>query len=98
MRFFESNYRYNMHSLGFHYIVEFNTRTRKDRDMYFELVKAFINLYGEEKESLPPEPGAMFSKWKINENWRTEYRASLKRRRIYLKEASAYTMAMLRLS
>lgn len=98
MRFFESNYRYNMHSAGFHYIVEFNTRKAKDRDMFYQLGKAFTELYGEEKQVLPAEPGEKFSKWKINENWRTEYRSSLKRRRIYLKEASAYTMAMLRLS
>ncbi len=100
MRFIESNYRYNMYSAGFHYIVEFNTRRASDRDMYASMHKVLTSMYGVEKERIEPDPNVIgsFPKWVVNENWRVESRPSLKRRRIYLKDKGAYTMALLKLS
>lgn len=95
MKYIESNYRHKMYSAGFHYILEFNTRTFRDRELYSSLFEEFVNMYGADKERMVTES---YPKWKYNDNWRAEYTSSMNRRRIYLKESSAYTMAMLRIT
>lgn len=100
MRSFESNHRYLMYSAGFHYIVEFNTRLSRDRDLYGKLVKAFTNTFGPDKFQVEVErqSGGKHMVWRGSDDWRTEYRPSMKRKRIYLKDGSPLTMAMLQIS
>lgn len=97
MRIIESNYRYTLFNLGFHYILEFNVRSSKERNLFIEMSQGFTKLYGPVKEQLPKEPGELFSRWRYNDLWRTDYTAQRKRRRIYYKEQNAHTMVLLRM-
>lgn len=89
-----------MYSAGFHYIVEFNTRLSRDRDLYQKLYKSFSNIYGPDKFQVEVDriDGGKHTVWRSSDDWRTEYRPSMKRKRIYLKDASPLTMAMLQIS
>lgn len=98
MRFIESNYRYKMYSAGFHYILEFRTRVFADRQLYPKLVKSLEDIYGPVRKELPPREGEAFKRYEMNENWRIETMTSQKKRRIYLKDGSAYTMASLKIT
>jgi len=89
-----------MYWAGFRYIVEFNTRIAKDRELYVKLATAFTNTFGPDKQQVEVErhDGGKHMVWRSNDEWRTDYRPSMKRRRIYLKEGSVLTMAMLQIS
>jgi hypothetical protein len=96
MRYFESNHRYKLHKEGFHYIAEFAWRNQKDRDLFFKLKRNFEEQYGpyRDKEFLVNNALAT---WKYNEHWRAEQNVSAKRIRIYLREESALSMALLKI-
>lgn len=100
MKFFKSNHRYNMYNQGFHYIAEFNTKKQADRELYSRLCEHMKEMYGPVKTEITvvKAQGLVFPKFTLNDNWRVDYREALKRRRIYLKDETAYTFAMLKLS
>lgn len=88
-----------MHNQGFHYIAEFNTKRQADRELYVRLCDVMKEMYGPVWSDVPVQAhGMMFPKRTANDNWRVDYRESLKQRRIYLKDETAYTYAMLKLS
>ena len=97
MRVIESNHRYLLYNLGFHYILEFNVKSAKERNLFVEMSQGFTELYGPVKEELPREPGALFTRWRFNDLWRADYSTKRNRRRIYYKEQNAHTMVMLRM-
>ena len=92
MRTFKSDGRYNLHSRGFHYIVEFSWHGRDDRSLYWALIKEFEEIYG------PPRYLDIEKNMRVlNDNWRCESNAKAKRRRIYLKEDTGLSMALLKI-
>jgi len=95
MKYFQSNHRYKLYSQGFHHIAEFRWNNRNDRVLFLELKKIFTEQYGpdKDKEFLHNNLGV----WKYNNNWRAEHNTSAKRIRIYLKEESAMSLAMLKI-
>jgi hypothetical protein len=97
MRVIESNHRYNLYNLGFHYILEFNVRSRSEQESFLKMRQGFASLYGPLWEELPKQPGELFARRRVNDNWRTDYNERHKRRRIYYKEQNAHTMVMLRI-
>ena len=94
MNLFKSDGRYKWHSLGFHYIVEFRWADRSDREQYSRLIKYFKEIYGPDREKVYDiNPG--LGRWVRNTNWLCEQNIQAKRRRIYLREESALTLALL---
>jgi hypothetical protein len=91
---FKSDGRYKYHDRGLHYIAEFRWASLEERMLFTKLIKVMVDTYGPEKEKQMSEHG--YTTWKLNENWRCEQNRSAKRRRIYLREESALTMALLR--
>lgn len=99
MKFFKSNHRYNMYNQGFHHIAEFNTKRQADRDLYRGLCDVLKEMYGPISTEVTVQAhGMTFPRYIPNDNWRVDYREKLKRRRIYFKDETAYTYAMLKLS
>lgn len=102
MKQYKSDGRYKYHSLGFHYIVQFQWAGLEDRQLFAKLIKVFEELYGPYKEKVLHHKTAngedyYFPQWKYNDNWRCEQTRSARRRRIYLKEESALSLALLRI-
>lgn len=95
MKFFKSNHRYKLYKEGFHYIAEFNWRNHASRDMFFKLKKIFEEQYGpyRDKEFLSNS----LPRWTYNEHWRAENSVGTRRTRIYLREESALSMALLKI-
>jgi len=96
MRQFKSDGRYKYHSLGFHYIVEFGWVNREDRVLFVDLMHQFEDMYGKHIHQKINADG-----WPVktfNEHYRLEQSIKARRRRIYLREESALTMALLRIS
>lgn len=102
MRQYKSDARYKYYSSGFHYIVEFRWAELEDRQLFAKLLKIFEEMYGPDKEKVLHHKTAdgsdyYFPQWKYNTDWRFEQNRSAKRRRIYLKEESALSLALLRI-
>lgn len=99
MKQYKSDGRYKYYSLGLHYIVEFRWAALEDRQLFSRLLRIFEELYGPDKEKIfQNEDGTQcFPYWKYNTDWRFEQNRSAKRRRIYLKEESALSLALLRI-
>jgi hypothetical protein len=96
MRQFKSDGRYKYHSLGFHYIVEFGWVNREDRVLFVDLMHQFEDMYGKHIHQEINADG-----WPVktfNEHYRLEQSNKARRRRIYLREESALTLALLRIS
>jgi len=96
MRQFKSDGRYKYHNLGYHYIVEFGWVNREDRVLFVDLMHQFEDIYGKhihQEINTDGWPVKMF-----NEHYRIEQSIKARRRRIYLREESALTMALLRIS
>jgi len=96
MRQFKSDGRYKYYGLGYHYIVDFRWQHRDDRLLFVKLISQFKEMYG---ESMHQEINA--NGWpvkKFNEHYLIEQSIKDRRRRIYLKEESALTMALLQIS
>jgi hypothetical protein len=94
MKQFKSDGRYKYHDKGFHYIVEFRWSHYDDRQLYIKLLNAFTEIYGPEKDKFISEHG--YTLWKWNQDWRCEQNRGAKRRRIYLREESVLSLALLR--
>ena len=98
MKQYKSDARYKLYSQGFHYIVEFRWHNQEDRVLFSNLITVFKEMYGPDKEKvLYDEAGNFVPHWKINDTWRCEQNRSAKRRRIYLKEESILSLALLRI-
>jgi hypothetical protein len=95
MKLFKSDGRYNFHSQGYHYIAEFRWANTEERVLFAKLLDAFKELYGPDKEKVRRE-GYSYDIWQYNPEWRYEQKKSVKRRRIYLKDESSLTLAMLK--
>jgi hypothetical protein len=96
MKQFKSDGRYKYYTQGFHYIVEFRWATLEDKQLFLKLKSEFTLMYGLEKER-SDSAGYGYFVWKFNEYWRSEQNRNAKRRRIYLKEESALSLALLRI-
>lgn len=94
MKQYKSDGRYKYHNQGFHYIVDFRWTNTDDQQLFRKLLKIFEELYGPVKEKVIREDS--YPVWKLNPDWRFEQVRSAKRRRIYLKEESVLSMALLR--
>lgn len=92
---FKSDGRYKYHNRGLHYIVEFRWNSRDERLQFSELVKFFKELYGPEREQVLNSAGT-YMIWKNNPDWQYEQNMKAKRRRIYLKEESVLSLALLK--
>lgn len=95
MKQYKSDGRYKYHNQGFHYIVDFRWTSLEDQQLFRKLLKVFEELYGPVKEKIVREDS--YPVWKLNPDWRFEQVRSAKRRRIYLKEESVLSMALLRI-
>ena len=94
MRQFKSDGRYKYHNLGFHYIVDFRWQHREDRLLFVKLIGQFKEMYG---DHIIEEPNAHgFPIKKFNPDYHYEQSFSAKRRRFYLREESALTLALLK--
>jgi hypothetical protein len=96
MRQFKSDGRYKYHNLGFHYIVEFRWHHHEDRLLFVRLMTQFKEMYGDHIHQEFNTNG--WPTKKFNEHYRIEQSAAAKRRRIYLKEETALTLALLKIS
>lgn len=98
MKQYKSDKRYKYFNLGLHYIVEFRWAASEETILFNKLRRVFEEMYGPDKEKLMyTDSGAYFPNWKYNTDWRFEQNRSAKRRRIYLKEESALSLALLRI-
>jgi len=95
MKQYRSDGRYKYHGQGFHYIVDFAWNNRDDQLLFTKLTKVFAELYGDEKTETKIDGWRSRCTW--NENWRSERNFKAKRRRIYLKEESVLSLALLRI-
>jgi hypothetical protein len=94
---FKSDGRFKYYDKGLHYIVQFQWSSHADRQLFAKLIKYFDEQYGPHKEKLKyTDTGAYFPNWRYNQNWRCEQNANAKRRRIYLKDESMLSMALLK--
>lgn len=93
MKVFKSDGRYNHHKKGLIYIGEF--LWNGERKLFASLLPVFEKMYGPQRETVQNEKGFTF--WQYNENYRFEQNARVKRRRIYVKDEGAFTIAMLQL-
>lgn len=94
MKQFKSDGRFKFHDKGLCYIVEFGWANLSDRALFSRLIAFFKEMYGPEKEKKYRENG--YAYWTMNENWRCEQNRSARRRRIYLKDESVLTIALLK--
>ncbi len=94
MKLFKSDGRYKYHNQGLHYIVEFRWANRDDREQFAKLVRYFKELYGAEREKVF-DVNPNLGRWVTNKEWRSEQNMKSKRRRIYLKDESVLTLALL---
>lgn len=92
MRIFKTDGRYKLHDRGFHHIVEFRWHGLEDKTLFQKLFTQFTEMYGPARY-VDPERGLQV--W--NDNWRFEQSRSAKRRRIYLKEDTGLSLALLKL-
>ena len=95
MKQFKSDGRYKYHNQGFQYIVEFRWANCDDQELFIKLRLVFTDMYGKEKEKIY-DHNPVLGRWVMNEHWRLEVNRSAKRRRIYLKDDSALSLALLR--
>ena len=95
MKQFKSDRRYKYYNQGFQYIVEFRWANRDDQELFTKLQMVFADMYGKEKEKIY-DVNPVLGRWIMNEHWRLEVNRSAKRRRIYLKDDSALSLALLR--
>jgi len=93
---YKSDGRYKYHNQGFHYIVDFRWGSLADRHLFVQLVKVFSEMYGPVKQKIMNENS--YPVWKMNPDWRFENTKSAKRKRIYLKDESVLTVALLKVS
>lgn len=93
---YKSDGRYKYYSSGLHYIVEFRWASLEERQLFTRLAKVFADLYGPEKEKVQRE-GYSYPVWQFNQEWRSEQNRNAKRRRIYLKDESVLSLALLRI-
>jgi hypothetical protein len=96
MKQFKSDGRYKYYGSGLHYIVEFRWANAEDKLLFVKLHKVFAELYGPEKEKVQRE-GYSYPVWQLNQEWRSEQNRNARRRRIYLKEESVLSLALLRI-
>jgi hypothetical protein len=94
MKQYKSDGRYKYHNQGFHYIVDFRWGSHEDSLLFTKLLKVFGEMYGPVKEKTLNENS--YPVWKLNPDWRFEQVRSARRKRIYLKEESGLSMALLR--
>ena len=99
MKQFKSDGRYNYYKQGLHYIVEFRWNNRDDSQLYIKLITYFKEVYGPDKEQVYVVDNVItgLGRWIANENWRCEQRWKTKQRRIYLRDESALTLALLKI-
>lgn len=102
MKQYKSDGRYKYYNLGLHYIVEFRWAGLEDKQLFAKLRKVFEEMYGPDKEKVLYHKTTngedyYFPQWKYNTEWRFEQNRSAKRRRIYLKEESVLSLALLRI-
>jgi len=96
MKLVKSDGRYKYYSQGFCHFVEFRWHNAEDKLLFVKLHGVFSDLYGPEKEKVQRE-GYSYPVWQLNQDWRSEQNRNARRRRIYLKEASVLSMALLRI-
>lgn len=92
MRAFKSDGRYNLHSQGFHHIVQFRWHSASETKLFNALTSELTETYGPLR-SFDQEKRVYH--W--NSTWRYEANRSAKRRRIYLKDESVLTLALLKI-
>lgn len=92
---FKSDGRYKFHNRGLHYIVEFRWAHQEDRQLFAKLIKIFEEMYGTHRERVLNDAGT-YHIWKVNPDWQCEQNKSAKRRRIYLREESVLSLALLK--
>jgi hypothetical protein len=94
MKIIKSDGRYKYFNAGYAYIADFIWRNREDEAAYKRIMDGLLEMHGPQWEELP---GGSFWKKKIrNEHYVLEVNRSAKRRRIYVKNESDITMALLR--
>lgn len=89
----KSDGRYKYFPIGFHYIAIFRWHDRADKELFTKLNKGLEEMYGPLKKT----PENSFQSWVWNEHWRAENNPRQKRRRIYVKNESDISFAMLKL-
>lgn len=97
MKHFKSDGRYLYHDRGLHYIIEFAWNSLADKKLFYKLKERFAEMYGPERTTVQ-DPNWTSGRWQYNEFWRQETNYKAYRRRIYLKEESAITLALLTLN
>lgn len=96
MRIYKSDGRYKYHSQGYEYIAQFGWASLADKKMWSELIKVFEETYGPHIERYTDENG--WPKSRRNEHYVLEQNKPARRRRIYAKHESDFTIALLKVS
>ncbi len=97
MKQFKSDGRYKYNSAGLQYIVDFRWASASDMDMFNKLRRIFEDMYGPTRERIV-DPTTGQYRWVTNINWQQERNRNAKRKRIYLREESALSLALLRIN
>ena len=97
MKQYRSDGRYLYHNKGLVYIAEFRWNNRNEHSLFVRLRAELRDIYGPESDTVfDAQRGVHYRQ--MNENWRSEQNFRAKRRRIYLREESALSLALLRIN
>lgn len=94
MKQFKSDGRYKFYSNGLHYIAEFGWVALEERRLFAAILKQLEAMHGPVTYVVQNEGGYSYRRY--NENYRSEQNRKAKRRRIYLRDESDLTLALLR--
>lgn len=94
MKVFKSDGRFNHHSRGYHYIAQFRWHNLEDSKLWSQLSKALAEIHGPHFERYFDASG--WPRSKHNDHYILEQKRPEKRRRIYFKDESTLTLALLK--
>ena len=95
MKVFKSDGRYKLHNRGYTYIAEFRWKNRDDDAAYSTIGRGLESMHGPQWLDMPGK-SILGARRMRNENYVLEVNKNAKRRRIYVKNESDITMALLK--
>ena len=95
MKLIKTDGRYRLNDQGFGYMVQFRWANAEDKKLFDQLRVVLVDLHGPIYSLEPNADGIPVRR--ANAFWRFEVAKAYKKRRIYLRNESDLTMAMLML-
>lgn len=97
MLFFKSDGRYNYYNKGYRYIAEFKWSSQAEREQFRQICEVLEKMYGPHKQRVYRSAEDFVGRLEFNEHWYSEVKRTVKRRRIYFREETSLSMALLKM-